>query len=243
MKRFLRRHFGTLLSWVNAIRDINRRYVVAKRKSSYKECAESAILEMPFDVYPYSSVHIGPYVKIRKGFIFLGGKGQLYIRKYTVIAMNCTIITDGHKPVLGIPQILAGANHINDRVSDIVIEEAVWIGINCTLLPGTKIGRGAIIGACSVVNKEIPPYAVAVGSPAKVIASAFTLEEILVHEESLYPLEERLTRGQLELIFNEYFIDKKSIGTFPKLNEDEKNQIEQKIHEMQISTINKEKKL
>lgn len=51
----------------------------------------------------------------------------------------------------------------------IIIENNVWLGEKVTVLPGVHIGRGAIIGANSVVTKSIPPYAVAVGSPAKVI--------------------------------------------------------------------------
>lgn len=49
------------------------------------------------------------------------------------------------------------------------IEENVWIGEMVTILPGVQIGKGSIIGANSVVNKNIPPYSIAVGIPAKVI--------------------------------------------------------------------------
>lgn len=51
----------------------------------------------------------------------------------------------------------------------VIIEDNVWIGEKVTVLPGVHIGRSAIIGANSVVSKDIPPYSVAVGSPAKVI--------------------------------------------------------------------------
>lgn len=51
----------------------------------------------------------------------------------------------------------------------IVIEDNVWIGEKATILPGVRIGRGAIIGANAVVTKDIPPYALAGGNPAKII--------------------------------------------------------------------------
>jgi Acetyltransferase (isoleucine patch superfamily) len=54
-------------------------------------------------------------------------------------------------------------------VAKIVIEDDVWIGANATILPGVKVGRGSVIGAGSVVNKDIPEYSLAVGVPAKVI--------------------------------------------------------------------------
>jgi len=45
----------------------------------------------------------------------------------------------------------------------------VWIGANCTILGGVQIGDGAVVGAGSIVNKDIPAYAIAVGNPARVI--------------------------------------------------------------------------
>jgi maltose O-acetyltransferase len=52
-----------------------------------------------------------------------------------------------------------------------VIEDDVWIGARAIILPGCKIGRGAIIGAGAVVSKDVAPYDVVVGNPARVIKS------------------------------------------------------------------------
>lgn len=54
----------------------------------------------------------------------------------------------------------------------------VWIGCNTTILRGVNIGDGAVIGANSLVNKDIPPYAIAVGTPAKIIKYRFS-EDII----------------------------------------------------------------
>ena len=53
--------------------------------------------------------------------------------------------------------------------ADIVIDDDVWIGANSVITSGVKIGKGAIIGAGSIVTKDIPPYSIAAGNPAKVI--------------------------------------------------------------------------
>lgn len=65
----------------------------------------------------------------------------------------------------------------------IEIGNDVWIGAQCVILSGAKIGNGAIIAANSVVNDEIPPYAIAGGSPAKVIKYRFDQETITLLQE------------------------------------------------------------
>lgn len=60
----------------------------------------------------------------------------------------------------------------------VIIGNDVWIGCRVTILPGVTIGDGAVIGAGAIVSKDIPPYAVAVGSPIRVIKYRFDKEQI-----------------------------------------------------------------
>lgn len=71
----------------------------------------------------------------------------------------------------------AKENKFTERIP-IEIGNDVFIGMNVTILDGIKIGDGAIIGAGSVVSKDIPPYAIAVGSPIKIIRYRFDKETI-----------------------------------------------------------------
>lgn len=68
-------------------------------------------------------------------------------------------------------------NYLNEK-QPTEIGNDVWIGNNVQILSGVVIGNGAIIGAGSVVTKNIPPYAIAAGSPAKVIKYRFSKEQI-----------------------------------------------------------------
>jgi acetyltransferase-like isoleucine patch superfamily enzyme len=72
-------------------------------------------------------------------------------------------------------------NLINtEKNKKVLIGNDVWIGENVTILPSVKIGNGAIIGAGSIVTKDVPDYAVVVGNPAHILKSRFTEEQIRI---------------------------------------------------------------
>jgi acetyltransferase-like isoleucine patch superfamily enzyme len=60
----------------------------------------------------------------------------------------------------------------------VIIGNDVWIGDNVTILPSIKIGNGAIIGACSVITKDVPEYAIVVGNPGRILKFRFNENEI-----------------------------------------------------------------
>ncbi|SDD90204.1 CatB-related O-acetyltransferase [Sporomusa acidovorans] len=72
----------------------------------------------------------------------------------------------------------------HSRNMKVVIGNDVWIGTNVTILPSVKIGNGAIIGAGAVVVKDVPDYAIVVGTPAKVIKYRFEEEKIKILNQS-----------------------------------------------------------
>jgi acetyltransferase-like isoleucine patch superfamily enzyme len=61
---------------------------------------------------------------------------------------------------------------------NIIIENDVWIGAKSTIMSGLKIGNGSVIGACSVVTKDVPPYAIVAGNPAKIVKYRFSEKQI-----------------------------------------------------------------
>ena len=83
-----------------------------------------------------------------------------------LIASNVLIASENHgmDPECGIP-------YMDQELSSspVSIGDGCWIGERVTVLPGVSIGAGAIIGAASVVSKDIPAHSIALGSPAKVV--------------------------------------------------------------------------
>lgn len=159
-----------------------------------------------------SQVYLHDYSRLQQRHTIYNYTGKFVLKEYSGISVDLLVVTGNHKPTVGIPQYLLALSHINDDERDVIVEEDVWIGARVTLLAGAHIGRGAVIGANTLVNKEIPPYAVAVGSPAKIIAAKFTIDEILEHERILYPEERRFTKEYLTDLFNQYYVGKRTIG-------------------------------
>ncbi len=92
-------------------------------------------------------------------------KGKCTIGKYVMMGPDCTIYTRNHEfSDLTKPMMEQGYG----EEKEVVIGDDVWIGGNVTILPGVKIGSHSIIGACSVVTKDVPEYAIVAGNPAQV---------------------------------------------------------------------------
>lgn len=181
--------------------------------SDFGSSGRNSKVAFPIYISSVKTVHLEDNTVIRGGVSIQNNKNEhVYIKKYTVISRDVTIVTNNHRSTVGIPQCLLGASHINDTSRNLTIGEDVWVGTNATILSGGDLGRGCIVGACSVVTKPVPPYALVVGSPAKIVGVKFTIDQIIEHEKVLYPASERMTRDELEQLFTTYFEDKKVFG-------------------------------
>lgn len=88
----------------------------------------------------------------------------------------------------------------------LVIGDRVWIGTRCTILPGVKeIGRGALLSADTCINKIVPPYAIVMGNPAKIVGFRMRPERIVAFEESNYPEKERIPIEILKDNYEKYY--------------------------------------
>ncbi len=101
----------------------------------------------------------------------------------------------------------------------LIIRDRVWLGTRVVIMPGVKeIGRGAVISSGAVVRSTVPPYAVVMGNPAKVVGFRLTPEEIIEFEIVHYSESERLPLNLLKGNYEKYFINRiKEIKQFIKL--------------------------
>ena len=97
--------------------------------------------------------------------VLVATPGGVDIGDRVLLGYGCQIISGNHKIPDGRGRIF-GSGYVR---SPIVIKNDSWIGANSVILAGVTIGEGAIVAAGSIVNKDIPPYTIAGGVPAKVI--------------------------------------------------------------------------
>ena len=135
------------------------------------------------DVVPWNKFELGAYSTIEDFSAINNGVGSVIIGDRTKIGLSNTIIgpvTIGNDIRLAQNITLSGLNHnyedvhlpIHEQgvsIAPIFIEDETWIGANVVVLAGVTIGKHAIVAAGSIVTKDIPPYSVAVGNPARVL--------------------------------------------------------------------------
>lgn len=112
------------------------------------------------DIRKPQNIYIGSNCIINKRTLLDGRGGKLIIGNNVDIAQDVNIWTLEHD--------INGDDH-NSIGNDVYIEDYVWIGARVTIQPGVRIGKGAVIGACALVTKDVPSMAVVGGVPAKII--------------------------------------------------------------------------
>lgn len=140
-------------------------------------------------------MHIGKGVRInrRANIDHTVNPQGIYIGDFTGISDATIMAHDG----------------LRRKKADTVIGKRCHIGFGAFINCGIHIGNGAIIAACAVVIKNVPPYAIVVGNPGKVVGFIMTPGEIVEYEKQLYPEEERIPLEKLQKNYKKYFLDRK----------------------------------
>ena len=135
------------------------------------------------DIFPYKRFEVGEYSIIEDFTLVANACGDVILGKKVLIGCGSKItgpITFGNDILLGQNVVMSGLNHdyedpskpISEQgfnVKEIIVEDGVWMGAGVIVTPGVRIGRNAVLGAGSVVTRDIPAYSVVVGNPARVV--------------------------------------------------------------------------
>jgi acetyltransferase-like isoleucine patch superfamily enzyme len=148
----------------------NKRFI--KLGAGFTSGRGCRIEAFPGDGAQGTVISIGKDVQIND-YVHISGVKRIFIGDNVLMASKIFISDLNHGNYSGEsqddPHVVVAKRALHSK--DVIIEENVWIGESCSILPGTTIGKCSIIGANSVVSKSIPAYSIAVGNPARVVKS------------------------------------------------------------------------
>jgi len=140
----------------------------------FAEIGENCYIEPPFHAnWGGKHIHFGQFIFVNFNFIAVDDT-HIYVGDYTMFGPNVIIATAGH-PIL--PELRQQGYQFNIPVR---IGKNCWLGAGVIVLPGVTIGDNTVIGAGSIVTKDIPANVIAVGNPCRV------LREVNEHDKEFY---------------------------------------------------------
>ena len=179
---------------IYVVRGCTNRFLSFFYKKMLRGCGSNVRFSALTSDFTYRNITIGNDVYIGPHALFLCTESQIFIGNKVLFGPHVTIIGGDHR-ITDVGRFIYDVldKHPEDD-QDVHIEDDVWIGTNTTLLKGVTVGRGAVVAAGALVTKDVPPYAIVGGVPAKVLKYRFTPEQIKEHERQLYAEDKRLTK-------------------------------------------------
>lgn len=142
----------------------NRLRVWWLRQLGYQVGARCAIYS---EVKITGKVSLGAHSAISNSCYLAGSTAGISVGDFTMIGPNTVVVAFNH----GFERTDVPMRLQRNVSESVMIEDDVWIGANCTICAGVRIGKGSIIGAGAVVTKDIPAYSIAAGIPARVVGN------------------------------------------------------------------------
>lgn len=149
------------------------------KKAMFKRCGKHVQIDKNTKI-TYKNVSVGDHVSIGRNAEFMSTRAQIIIGDHVMFGPHVFMITGDHiTDIKGryMDEFTDDEKRPEDD-QDIVLEGDNWIGANAIILKGVTIGKGAVIAAGSVVTKNVPPYSIVGGVPAKVIKYRFSDDEV-----------------------------------------------------------------
>ena len=135
-------------------------------------------------IFTPESISVGENVYIGANCVFQSAHGEIIIGNHVMFGPGTHIHGGNHKTTeIGVYMDQVQKEKGTD--GRVIIEDDVWVGSNAIILCGVHVHRGAVIGAGTIVTKDVPAYAIVVGNAGKVIKYRFSDEQIIYHESRI----------------------------------------------------------
>ncbi len=151
-----------------------RLIVMPMKKAMFARCGKEVYIGER-GCFTYENIELGDHVFISTDVNFMSTRAKVLIGDHTMIGARTFIVTGNHRvDIKGkfLDEVTDEDKRPEDD-QDVVIEGDNWIGVGVCILKGVTIGRGAVVAAGSVVTKDVPPYSIVGGVPAKLLKMRF----------------------------------------------------------------------
>lgn len=205
------------------LREIVKFFKLVQRKRRWNKMHPQKDF-IPMNDFNFDAVSLGERSYGELNVVDFGGSNKLIIKNYVSIAQNVSFILNAEHHINHIStypfkvKILHTEESESFGKGDIVIDDDVWIGYGATIMSGVHIGQGAVIAAGACVTKDVPPYAIVGGIPAKVIKYRFSedmINELLQVDYS--KLTDEMVKENIEVLYQE-LTDLKQLDWMPRKN-------------------------
>ncbi len=139
----------------------------------------------PFSSFSYASIEIGNDVFIGAGARFSATESRINIGDKVMFGPNVTIMGGDHRIDVVGRYMFDVKEKLPENDQPISIETDVWVGANAIILKGVTVGQGAVIAAGSVVTRDVAPYTVVAGVPARQVSVRFDEVDVVQHKKVL----------------------------------------------------------
>ena len=166
----------------------NRLFISPIIRVSCMKCGSCVKIGRSVRIYGVNNLILGSIVSIGEWATIMCTRAKVKIGDYVMFGPNVTIITGGHRTEL-VGRYMTTVTNAEKRpedARDIIFEGDNWIGANATILRGVTVGRGAIVAAGAVVTKDVTPYSVWGGVPARCLKTRFDAETLQKHISMLH---------------------------------------------------------
>lgn len=153
-------------------------------KPLFKSYGKNFIFD-PYGHYSFSTITVGNDVYIGPGAVLTASNSGITIGNKVMFGPKVTIVGGDHNISLVGRYMFDVKEKLPENDLPVIIQSDVWVGAGVIILKGVTVGNGSIVAAGALVTKDVPPYTIVAGVPARVFKKRFTDEEIIEHERML----------------------------------------------------------
>ena len=165
----------------------NKLVVSPIKKGAMEKCGKNVKLGRGLRLYGAENLNLGDNIGIGENAVFMCTRAKIKIGNDVMFGPGVTCITGGHRMDI-VGRTMISITNDEKRPEDdkgIVFAGDNWVGANATILKGVTVGQGSVVAAGAVVVKDVPPFSIVGGVPAKVIKMRFPAELIQVHLDAM----------------------------------------------------------